>query len=292
MRKIQRAVTAAAGTALLLPLAAMAQAQQTATVQPAANVQIAEIRILVSDADTRQELGVVRPGETIEIAEGTRIRMGLQAVPTNRNQKPFFPRTNFRETRQGGAVFFQRVNQEGGSVVAEVVRPKSVGKGQDREVVHYEILDAIAVPANLKRGHFTIEVDPDPATGPIVAHPANRAHQLTNLLYRAILLRDLDEAGARGTVESIERGGYNAVVDAARTIAGSEESRIRIYERNVTNEQRLLALYRDLLGLESAQIDRDEWEANLRRIADGRIVDVVEGMVRSETFRLRHGFGL
>ena len=80
------------------------------------------------------------------------------------------------------------------------------------------------------------------------------------------------------------------MVRAAEGIARSEESRIRIYENgDVTNERRLISLYRNLLGLDSSDVDRADWSDDLRRLRDGRIGEVVSDMVRSERFRSRFG---
>ena len=72
-------------------------------------------------------------------------------------------------------------------------------------------------------------------------------------------------------------------------MAGSDESRVRVYERaDVNNEKRLLALYQNLLGMNQSQIDSYQWSTDLRRVNEGRIVDVVLDMVRSDRFQDRH----
>jgi len=78
-------------------------------------------------------------------------------------------------------------------------------------------------------------------------------------------------------------------VQVAEQLAKSDESRIRVYEREgVCNEQRLLSLYKNLLGLSADQIDREQWDADLRRLSNGQIDAVVAGMVRSSRFQQLH----
>jgi hypothetical protein len=107
------------------------------------------------------------------------------------------------------------------------------------------------------------------------------------MLYQAILLRDPDP-GAAGTVRSIEEGGYDALVRAAEGIADSDESRVRIYENgSVTNERRLISLYRNLLDMDASAVDRSAWDRDLRRLQDGQIGAVVRDIVHSDRFRAR-----
>ena len=110
------------------------------------------------------------------------------------------------------------------------------------------------------------------------------------MLYQAILLREPDP-GAQGTIDSIDRGGYDAVVQAAVGIANSDESRNRIPEQGVRNEERLSSLYQNLLGLSPDQVDRQQYDLDLRRVSSGRIADVVSRIVQSPTFQSRTRVG-
>jgi len=76
-------------------------------------------------------------------------------------------------------------------------------------------------------------------------------------------------------------------------IADSDESRIRVYEKQgVCNEQRLLALYKTFLGVSSEQINRRQWDADLRRMREGEIGQVVESLLQSDRFRSRYNVTL
>jgi hypothetical protein len=119
------------------------------------------------------------------------------------------------------------------------------------------------------------------------AWSGERARDLTRALYEGILMRDLDP-GASGTIDAVRNGGYNALVDAAVSIANSNESRYAIPGRGVTAEQRLDSMYRSLLGVSRDQADPNTWRTDLRALNDGRIAQVAEGIVRSDRFRAHY----
>jgi hypothetical protein len=100
-------------------------------------------------------------------------------------------------------------------------------------------------------------------------------------------MRDLDP-GANGTIDSIRNGGYSALVDAAVSIANSNESRSTIPGRGVGPVERLNALYQSLLGLSNTTADQSQWNHDFRAMRDGQIAQVVEGIVRSDRFRSRY----
>jgi hypothetical protein len=114
---------------------------------------------------------------------------------------------------------------------------------------------------------------------------AGRAEELTRLLYQGILLRDPD-SGAQGAIDAIRTGGYDAFVRVATGIAGSEESRVRLAATPA--EQRLASLYQILLGINRNQADPQQWQSDLSLMNQGRISDVVSGIVQSDRFRTRH----
>ncbi|HSK76972.1 MAG TPA: hypothetical protein VLQ45_10980, partial [Thermoanaerobaculia bacterium] len=173
----------------------------------------------------------------------------------------------------------------------EVMRLRDNAPQRKRsELIRYQITDTEGrVPNRLEKGSFIINVGPESSNQDAASR---RAEELTRALYRAILMRKPDQ-GARNTISNIQRGGYNALVQAAVGIADSDESRIRIYEKEgVCNEKRLLSLYKNLLGVESTRIDRRQWDADLRRLNNGELARVVEDMVRSERFRSRYSLNV
>jgi hypothetical protein len=162
---------------------------------------------------------------------------------------------------------------------------QAVGTGSRSERIGYRILEDVR---GQLEGSVTIVVEEDeeeeaaPSRG---GYHNDWAREITNTLYRAILMRDMDEAGGRGYSDRIRHGGYSTVVQIAQEMARSEESRVRIYERQVTNRQRLEALYENLLDLSPDDVDDQDWADDLRRLNDGRIAEVVGDMVRSARFR-------
>ena len=75
-------------------------------------------------------------------------------------------------------------------------------------------------------------------------------------------------------------------MNAAVGIANSEESRVRLAGTPV--EQRLASMYRVFLGMDRGQADSRQWDADLQLMNQGRIADVVSGIVQSDRFRERN----
>jgi hypothetical protein len=261
---------------LALALATVAVAQS--------KPNIGRVLIVVKDLATKQEIASVEPGGTVDLPAGTRVRLIMSARPTGSARGPIYPATTFSETATGG-VAITRTNTENSSADVEIPRGKSAGR---TEVIRYQITDN-RVPADLRTGSFRIRVAPATATDTQVGSGAvlsgSRAEQLTRMLYQAILLRDLDP-GAQGSIDAIANGGYDALVRVAVGMANSEESRDRL--AGTSAEQRLAALYRNLLGLNPDQADSRQWSEDLRRLNDGRIADVVSDIVQSDRFRERN----
>ncbi|HEX6901594.1 MAG TPA: hypothetical protein VF789_17835 [Thermoanaerobaculia bacterium] len=292
MRIASRTLHAAAVVALLCPLlAAPAEAQS----QNRPN--IGSVQILIREIGTRNEIARVNPGETITLPEGAKVRINLMALPTG-SGNPRYPATEFTDVGRGGTRI-TRSSQENAAADLEIVASKNLNRV---ETIRYRVLEDW-VPANLRTGSFSIRVSgdsvnvPGASTGGWSNNPGgawtgtwtgDQALQLTNALYQAILMRSVDE-GAAGTAEAIRRDGFEGLVRAAVGIANSEESRTRIYQdRQVSNDQRLASLYRNLLGLEPSQVARSQWESDLSRINNGQIANVVEDLLRSDRFRSRY----
>ena len=269
---------------LVLALVPLAAAQS-------ARPNIGQVMIVIKDIDTKAEISSVEPGGTITLPAGSHVRLIMTALPTGRSRGPLYPATTFSDTSNGG-VTITRSNVENSTADLMVNRVKA---GSRTETIRYQILESW-VPASLRTGSFRIHVAPGSAAVSNLGYGSSNgsslgnssADRLTRMLYQAILLRDPDP-GAAGTVESIANGGYNALVQAAVGIANSEESRYRLYDQGTTNQQRLAALYRNLLGLSTSQVDRSQYDNDLRRLNEGRIADVVADIVNSQRFRDRIG---
>jgi hypothetical protein len=269
--------------ALLCPLSIFAQ--KSARAQGPYH----DVEIQVKDLDSDQVIATVEPGGTLTLTEGQRVRLIMTAIHPGRGQGPYYPETQFTETEPGrGWVRVTRTNVENANATLETVRPSNTNRNRT-ETLRYQITENVGIPNDLRQGSITVHVEPLSAAGGSAPYTSGgTARGLTNLLYRAILLRDMDPSG-QPYVDRIASGGYNELVRIADEIARSEESRIRVYERtNASNEQRLLALYQNLLNLNSNQVDREQWSYDLRRLSEGKIADVVRDMVRSDRFQDVH----
>jgi hypothetical protein len=250
-----------------------------------------EVQIQVKDLDSDQVIATVQPGGTITLREGQRVRLIMTADRPGRGRDRglVYPETEFTETEPGrGWVRVTRTNEENANATLQAVRPSSASRNRT-ETLRYRITEDIGLPSSLRQGTVLVRVEPVAGSGSGPVTTSQQARDLTRRLYQAILMREPDASGSRRYVESITSGGYPALVQVAEQLAKSDESRIRVYERGgVCNEQRLLSLYKNLLGLSADQIDREQWDADLRRITAGQMDAVVAGMVRSTRFQQLH----
>jgi hypothetical protein len=246
---------------------------------------IGRVLIEVKDIDSKEIIASVEPGGTITLPSGSRVRLIMTALPTGRSGRTLYPAATFSDTSNGG-VTITRSNVENST--ADLVLNRGKAAPGRTETIRYQINETW-VPSHLRTGSFRIHIAPaSTVEGSNISLGNSSAEQLTRMLYQAILLRDPDP-GAAGTIESIANGGYNALVQAAIGIANSEESRVRLYEQGTTNEQRLAALYRHLLGLNTSQIDRGQYNDDLQDLNNGRLAVVVAEIVNSDRFRDRIG---
>jgi hypothetical protein len=271
---------------LVSPLAAFAQ--KSARAQGPYH----DVEIQVKDLNSDQVIGTIEPGGTFTLTEGQKVRLIMTAIHPGQGKGAYYPETQFSETEPGrGWVRVTRTSTENASATLEVVRPSSSNRNRT-ETLRYQITENVGIPNNLRQGTVTIRVEPVSASGTASGSAPytsdGSARGLTNLLYRAILMREFDPSG-QPYVDRIASGGYNELVKIADEIARSEESRYQVYRREgMTQEQRLTALYQNLLNLNANQVDREQWSHDLRRLEDGKIADVVRDMVRSDRFQDVH----
>jgi len=279
MKTINRVWGLVALLVLLSPLAAFAQKTQKA------QATYHDVQIVVKDLASGQEIGTIRPGGTFTLNEGQKVRLIMTAVGSGRGS--YYPETEFSETEPGrGWVRVTRTSKENSSATLETNRPGNSNRNRV-ETLRYRIVENVDIPNELRQGTVTIRVEPGAASGvgPIAAN--STAQDLVSMLYRAILLRDFDASG-QPYVDRVANGGYPELVKIADEMARSTESRVQIYERGATREQRLAALYQNLLGVSSGQVDQTQWNNDLSRLSNGRVAEVVADMVRSERFQDYH----
>lgn len=293
MNTIHRAVSRIAVLLLLAPLALSAQASGSANQDSQDRYQDIriqhELQIQVKDLDSGQVIATVQPGGTVTLREGQRVRLIMTADSPGRGRDLIYPETEFTETEPGrGWVRVTRTNEENANATLQIVRPSSASRSRT-ETLRYRITEDIGLPSSLRQGTLLVRAEPASGSATGAAIASQQARDLTRRLYRAILMREPDASGSRRYVESITSGGYPALVRVAEQLAKSDESRIRVYEREgVCNEQRLLSLYKNLLDLSADQIDRGQWDADLSRLGNGQMDAVVAAMVRSTRFQQIH----
>jgi hypothetical protein len=272
---------------LLSPLALFAQVRNFDA--QGAQGPYHDVQIQVKDLDSDQVIATVQPGGTITLRDGQRVRLIMTADHPGRGKGLVYPETEFIEADPGrGWVRVTRTNVENANATLQAVRPSSASRSRT-ETLRYRIIEDIGLPSSLRQGTVLVRVEPAAGSGSAPVTTNQQARDLTRRLYQAILMREPDASGSRRYVESITSGGYPALVQVAEQLAKSDESHIRVYEREgVCNEQRLLSLYKNLLGLSADQIDREQWDADLRRLSAGQIDTVVAGMVRSTRFQQLH----
>jgi len=284
MKNTHRAWGLLAMLLLLSPLAATAQMSRLNAQGPYQTVEIQ-----VKDLESEQVIATVRPGGTITLREGQRVRLIMTADhPGQRGV--VYPETEFTEADPGrGWVRVTRTNVDNANATLRIARPNGATRTRT-ETLSYRIVENIGMPDSLRQGTINVRVEPSTSSSTSTTAPTRQqARDLTNKLYQAILMRNVDDAGARTHVENIVKGGYPALIQVAERIAESDESRIGVYEREgVCNQQRLLSMYKNLLGLSASQIDREQWEEDLKRMNGGDIDAVVAGMVRSPRFQQLH----
>jgi hypothetical protein len=246
---------------------------------------IGRVEVVIKDINTKQDIAIVEPGGTVELPAGSRVRLIMSALPTGSAHGPMYPATTFSDlSKAGGGVTITRSNAENSTADLVIGNAKS---GNRTETIRYQITDTW-VPANLRTGSFTIRVVPGTGTSTGTTGSTNiadRAEELTRLLYQGILLRDPD-SGAQGSIDAIRTGGYDALVKVAVGMANSEESRLRL--SSTPPEQRLASLYQIFLGITREQADPQQWQADLSLLNQGRVADVVSGIVQSDRFRQRN----
>lgn len=277
MKTIHRTLTLVAVLALLCPLAILAQSNRQGPYN--------DVEIQVKDLNSDQVIGTIPPGGSFTLREGQRVRLIMTAIHPGNGRGPAYPETEFTESEPGrGWVRVTRTNVENANATLEIQRPSDSNRNRT-ETLHYRIVENIGIPNHLRQGFITIHAEPGVAAGAAPVTGYSRAQQLTNTLYRAILLRDMDPAG-QGYVDRIANGGYSELIRVAEEIASSNESRDDAFDRaGGSLEQRLAALYQNLLGLSLSQVANDQRFEDMRRLRAGQIDDVVAGLVQSTRFQ-------
>lgn len=147
----------ALGGLLGIVLTGLAVAQK----QPpqAAGPQIAELRIAIQDMKTKEQRGYVLPGQSLSLAVGDEVRLRMVAIPAERNRAPRYPSCRFAVVSGAGRVAMSNVKEEEGSALLKALRSDDPRDRRSKTVVHYELLEPMAVPAGLAEGTMTVDVE-------------------------------------------------------------------------------------------------------------------------------------
>jgi hypothetical protein len=236
---------------------------------------IEELFFELRPVDSREILATLKPGEAFTLQAGGQIEVFAFARPEGgRDGDVFRPQTRFwLEGEDRDQLSVVATNERRGAVTI-----RAVARDGDA-LLHWQLAESLRAPRGLRSGVLEVRLVPAPGTVG-EAFSERQARELWADLYRAILLREPDTFGG---VELLRRDGYPALLEAARAIAESEESAIGVYSRGC-NEQRLLALYRHLWGLDPAQIDRGRWSRDLDLLQSRRYAEVVDAFLRADRF--------
>jgi hypothetical protein len=264
---------------------------------------IQEVRLRVDDFKTKKDLGYLLEGDVLELEVGDSVIVRVVAIPASDNRAVRYPEATFKLLSGARRIDLSRHSVEHGSVVVHAVRPDDPANSGSTTLVEFAVTSPLNAHRKLLGGTFSVVVK-DPKPTPPPPNSGASAETITAVLYRAILLREADAPGAAPKIDTIRQRGFSGVYDVAVDMAASRESREDVYQRSVTvvvggrevtrpvnDEDRLLALYRELLGIQNAGTVRaDEWNRQLDLLSRGRLDEVLRDLLGRREFADRFGF--
>ncbi len=243
--------------------------------------RIKDVRVAVWTPREHNESALLSDGQTLRLEQGQTVILRVVAPDkTNPANERVYLAARYSVERGDDRASLHDADIQKGWVELTALE----GRRDRREplVVRWELAERVALEEpGLARGSIRVE---------IVPAPYHWGEEAVAELFRGILLREPD-SGARIWVDSVSRGGFPQLLEAAKAIAESRESEIDVYARGACNQQRLLALHRHLLGVEAAALDQLRWRAELDRMGRGDIAGVVLDIIRSPAYRERHERG-
>ncbi|HEV8631242.1 MAG TPA: hypothetical protein VGV61_13070 [Thermoanaerobaculia bacterium] len=290
-------------TKSLVPLALVAAGLSASAAPAAEQPRVQSVRIAVADPSTGGELAVLSPGQEITLAPGEEVLLRLfEPTGARRGDRRVLPANSFGFGPTTTPLEIVSSSPERGEALVRL----NATPGGVRWHVGYKLADRLVLASeDLRLGRILVRVAGNGSSsitgrsyapwryngnGQYNSYPYSRqVDEVIAALYRGILVRDPDPEAA-GFASAVAQRGYDAVLESAHNIADSPESHGRIYDSGVTNEQRLLAIYKQLLGMDRSQIDRRQWDRDLAALSRGDIASVVDAVVRSPQFRSRFGF--
>ncbi|HEX2222650.1 MAG TPA: hypothetical protein VHN15_00435 [Thermoanaerobaculia bacterium] len=290
-------------TALALTLggsvAATAQSVKP-TVKPGtatkATQQVISLQARVESLDARGrtvsragEMYGVKPAEAIPIRTGERLRVNLVGTRLVNGRGVEAPIN---------ATFSQSAGRDNLSIVQtgpNWVIVEARGRGSDKRAqLAYNVANNYDMKAGLAQGYLTFEIDSRGVGSPVAGGRDStrweRSEDLTEMLYRSILDRNLGGTYAQDDVEHIYYLGYRGLQEVARELARETPTSGGWTES--TARQELADLYRVLLRRD--QSERELWDqdsgfrTNVDNLRRNGLERVVQTIVESEEFRRVH----
>ena len=250
-----------------------AEAQKTHIIRSG---KVDKVAIAVWDQKSLVEIGRIEPGDTLVMGAGDSVILRVYAP------RGFGP----GDSRQylaaklaidkGAGAALEDVDASSGSAILRALPKRGVA-----EVV-YQLGDGIEVERpELARASFKVDVQ-----------ALSRGQKVVRMFYLGILMREMekDHVDVHDRIARIDRTGYPEVVEVAREIATSDESRTKIYDRGHTHQARLAAIYEHLLDLDPKDFDKYQMEDHIEMMKRGDVVGVVMDIVRSPEFRRVHRY--
>jgi hypothetical protein len=243
------------------------------------------VLVAVYEAAANRQTFALESGQSFQIQAGASVRLELVDPAWDNAQQTHRARVPGRFTTDAPAV----IKLTGEDVAAGSVWAKAVGvpRNGQRVRIAYE-----PQGAGRQRGEILVEVVAAAEAAATAPAPVStdRAQAVVAALYRGILLRDPDP-GAKIWAETIRSRGYFGALSVAHDIAESRESKIEIYNRgDVSNQTRLVAMYRSLLGLDASHVDGGQWQNYIARLNAGDVAGVVDELARTPEFLQTQGF--
>jgi hypothetical protein len=251
------------------------------------------LQFVVGDQRTRQQLDTLNIAEPLDLGVGEEVV--IQPVLPN-GRRDIVPRVRYSVSAGKNNVHIATVRNNASALLVRGLR-----HGNDRNgtsaLIKFELVDRAdrdRLRPNQRDGYISVRVLPQgfaydrpgvgvaPIQDPRYARiDERRAYRVVDALYRGILLRSPEDAQT-GRVREITEEGYNTIEQIAVDIAESDESR-RLYSQT-SDEERLAAVYRHLLGVERNQIPSDEWARAMNAMRFRRLGEVVAQIVRDQDF--------
>jgi hypothetical protein len=248
------------------------------------------LQFVVGDQRTRQQLDTLNIAEPLDLGVGEEVVI-QPVLPGGR--RDVFPRVRYSVSAGKNNIHIETVRNNASALLVRGLRADH-GRNGTSSLIKFELVDAVdrnRLRPKQRDGYISVRVLPQgfayDRTGAPVVDPRyarideRRAYRVVDALYQGILLRSPEDAQT-GRVREITEEGYSTIEQIAVDIAESEESR-RLYSQT-SDEERLAAVYRHLLGLERHQIPRDEWARAMNAMRFRRLSEVVAQIVRDQDF--------